>query len=315
VHVSFVLASLWQDLINLKDYTAAGLAQGGVYALAAIGLVLIYRVSGVLNFAQGAVATVSAFVAYTLVYQAAPSWMPAWIPPLYGLLAAIVTGCVIGFLIEYLTIRPLTGRPQIVKVAVTIGWLLVLQQAAGLIWGFTSYHPPVNIVSQNATFIIPGTRVFIGMNQVLVIVVAAALAIGVGALLRYTTLGASMRAVSDDPHAARLWGIHVDRVTAASWVLGSAMAAVAGVLITPFITFNPFVLTIIVISAFAAALIGRLQSLTLTFVGAIALGVLQSWPGAFGLTGSAWQEAAAFAVMLFALVVIYRPGAPGLRLV
>ena len=315
MHASFVLTSFWQDLINLKDYTAGGLAQGGVYALAAIGLVLIYRVSGVLNFAQGAVATVSAFVAYTLVYQAAPSWMPAWIPPLYGLVAAIVTGCVIGFLIEYFTIRPLTGRPQIVKVAVTIGWLLILQQAAGLIWGFTAYHGPINIISQNATFIIPGTRVFIGFNQVLVIVVAGGLAIAVAALLRFTTLGTSMRAVSDDPQAARLWGIHVDRVTAASWVLGSAMAAIAGVLITPFITFNPFVLTIIVISAFAAALIGRLQSLPLTFLGAMVLGVLQSWPASFGLTGTAWEEAAAFVILLFALVVVFRPGARGLRLV
>lgn len=306
MHAPFVLASFWQDLIDLKDYTAGGLAQGGVYALAAIGLVLIYRVSGVLNFAQGAIATVSAFVAYTLVYQAAPAWMPAWIPPLYGLLAAIVTGCVIGFLIEYLTIRPLTGRPQIVKVAVTIGWLLVLQQLAGLIWGFTAYHAPINIVSQGATFIIPGTRVFIGMNQVLVIVVAGALTIGVAALLRLTTLGASMRAVSDDPQAARLWGIHVDRVTAFSWVLGSAMAAIAGVLITPFITFTPFVLTIIVISAFAAALIGRLQSLPFTFLGAMVLGVLQTWPAAFGATGTAWQQVAPFAIVLIALVVFYR---------
>ena len=306
MHASFVLTSFWQDLVNLKDYTAGGLAQGGVYALAAIGLVLIYRVSGVLNFAQGAVATVSAFVAYTLVYQAAPSWMPAWIPPLYGLLAAIVTGCVIGFLIEYLTIRPLTGRPQIVKVAVTIGWLLILQQLAGLIWGFTAYHGPINIVSPNATFIIPGTRVFIGMNQVLVIVVAGTLALGVAALLRYTTLGASMRAVSDDAQAARLWGIHVDRVTAASWVLGSAMAAVAGVLITPFITFNPFVLTIIVISAFAAALIGRLQSLPLTFLGAMVLGVLQTWPAAFGGTGTAWQQLAPFGLVLLALAFWWR---------
>jgi len=254
-------------------------------------------------------------VAYTLVYQAAPSWMPGWLPPLYGLIAAIGTGCVIGFVMEYLTIRPLTGRPQIVKVAVTIGWLLVLQQAAGLIWNFTAYHPPINIISSNATFIIPGTRVFIGYNQILVIAVALALSIGVAALLRYTTLGASMRAVSDDPQAARLWGIRVDRVTAASWVLGSGMAAVAGVLITPFITFTPFVLTIIVISAFAAALLGKLHSLPLTFAGAMALGVLQSWPGAFGLNGTAWQQAAAFVVVLAALLFVFRPGARGLRLV
>jgi branched-chain amino acid transport system permease protein len=313
MHAPFILASFWDDVVNLKDYTAGGLAQGGVYALAAIGLVLIYRVSGVLNFAQGAVATVSAFVAYTIVYQAAPPGIPAWIPPLYGLVAAIVTGCVLGFLIEYFTIRPLTGRPQIVKVAVTIGWLLMLQQAAGLIWGFTAYHGPINIISPNATFIVPGTRVFIGFNQILVIVVAGALAIGVAVLLRYTTLGASMRAVSDDPQAARLWGIQVDRVTAFSWVLGSAMAAVAGVLITPFITFNPFVLTVIVIFAFAAALIGRLQSLPLTFLGAMVLGVLQTWPAAFGATGTAWQQAANFAVVLVTLAVVYRPGSRALR--
>src|SRR5579864_9108792 len=98
----------------LPGFTAIGITEGGVYALAAIGLVLIYRVSGVLNFAQGAVATVSAFVAYTLVYQATPAGIPAWLPPIYGLVAAIVTGCLIGFLMEYFTIRPLAGRPQIV---------------------------------------------------------------------------------------------------------------------------------------------------------------------------------------------------------
>lgn len=315
MHTSIVLTSFWQDLLSLKNFTASGLAHGGVYALAAIGLVLIYRVSGVLNFAQGAVATVSAFVAYTLVYQAAPSWMPGWLPAIYGLIAAIVTGCVIGFLMEYLTIRPLTGRPQIVKVAVTIGWLLVLQQLAGLVWGFTAYHPPINLVPQDATFVIPGTNVFIGFNQLLVIIVAGGLAIGIAALLRFTTLGASMRAVADDPQAARLWGIPVNRVTAASWIIGSAMAAVAGVLITPFITFNPFVMTIIVIDAFAAALIGRLQSLPLTFLGAMILGVLQSWPAAFGFTGTAFEQVAAFAIVLIALAVVYRPGARALRLV
>lgn len=311
-----LLASFWDDLASLKDYTAAGLAHGGVYAIAAIGVVLIYRVSGVINFAQGAVATVSAFVAYTITNQVTPpSWMPGWIPPLCGLLAAIATGCVIGFLMERFTIRPLTGRPAVVKVAVTIGWLLVLQQVAGLVWGFTAYHAPINIVSADATFKVPGTFVFVGYNQLLVLVVALGLAIGVAALLKYTTFGASMRAVADDPDAARLWGIKVDRVTAGSWVIGSAMAAIAGVLITPFITFNPFVMTVIVIDALAAALIGRLQSLPVTFAGAIVLGVLQSWPAAFGATGTGFEEAATFAIVLVALAVLFRPGVRTLRTV
>lgn len=311
-----MLATFWDDLLSLKDYTPGGLAHGGVYAIAAIGVVLIYRVSGVINFAQGAVATVSAFVAYTIANQITfPSWLPGWIPPLIGLLAAVLTGCVIGFLMEALTIRPLTGRPPVVKVAVTIGWLLILQQVAGLVWGFTAYHPPVNLVSPDATFKVPGTFTFIGLNQVLVLVVALGLALGVAALLRYTTFGTSMRAVADDPGAARLWGIRVDRVTAGSWVIGSAMAAIAGVLITPFITFNPFVMTIIVIDALAAALIGRLQSLTLTFAGALILGVLQSWPAAFGATGTGWEEAMTFAIVLVALGVLFRPGTAALRTV
>jgi branched-subunit amino acid ABC-type transport system permease component len=274
--------------------------------------VLIYRVSGVLNFAQGAVATVSAFVAYTFANQ----WFPNWaLAPWLGLLAAIVAGCVIGFLMEVLTIRPLTGRPPIVKVAVTIGWLLVLQQVAGLVWGFTAYHPAINLVDANGGFHVPFTDVRFGYNSLLVIVVALALTGATAFLLQRTTLGTAMRAVSDDPRSARLWGIDVDRVTALSWVLGSAMAAVAGVLITPFILFTPFTLTLIVVNSFAAALLGRLQSLTFTVAGAMLLGVAQQVPSAFGAAGSANQQLVTFVVVLLALAVLFRPGVRALRTV
>jgi branched-subunit amino acid ABC-type transport system permease component len=313
VHAPLLLSAAVASLGDFKNYVPTGLADGGVYALAALGLVLIYRVSGVLNFAHGAVATVSAFVAYTFAVQLPlPGWVPA---PLLGLVAAIVTGCVLGFLIEVLTIRPLTGRPAIVKVAVTIGWLLVLQQLAGLIWGFTAYHAPINLVSEEGTFRVPFTAVRFGYNNLLVIVVALALSAATALLLKRTTLGASMRAVSDDPHGARLWGINVDRVTALSWVIGSAMAAIAGVLITPFITFTPFTMTLIVVNSFAAALIGRLQSLTFTVVGAMLLGLAQQLPATFGAGGSANQQAVTFAVVLLALAVLFRPSVRTLRTV
>ncbi len=313
MHAPLLLSAAVASLGDFKNYVPTGLADGGVYALAALGLVLIYRVSGVLNFAHGAVATVSAFVAYTFAVQLPlPGWVPA---PLLGLVAAIVTGCVLGFLIEVLTIRPLTGRPAIVKVAVTIGWLLVLQQLAGLIWGFTAYHAPINLVSEEGTFRVPFTAVRFGYNNLLVIVVALALSAATALLLKRTTLGASMRAVSDDPHGARLWGINVDRVTALSWVIGSAMAAIAGVLITPFITFTPFTMTLIVVNSFAAALIGRLQSLTFTVVGAMLLGLAQQLPATFGAGGSANQQAVTFAVVLLALAVLFRPSVRTLRTV
>jgi branched-subunit amino acid ABC-type transport system permease component len=308
VHATHVLSAAVASITDLPTFIPSALAYGGVYAMAALGLVLIYRVSGVLNFAHGAVATVCAFVAYTFAVQL---HYPSWV----GLLAAIVTGCALGFIIEVLTIRPLTGRPAIVKVAVTIGWLLVLQQLAGLIWGFTAYHNPIRLVGQEATFHVPFIPVPFGFDSLIVIGVALTLAGATGWFLKSTTLGASMRAVSDDPRGARLWGINVDRVTALSWMIGSAMAAVAGVLITPFITFTPFSLTLIVVNSFAAALIGRLQSLTLTVIGALLLGLAQQVPAALGAGGTPNAQAVTFIAVLLALAILFRPGVQALRTV
>lgn len=293
-----VIASL-SGFSLLPSYTVIGLTLGGVYALAATGLVLIYRVSGVLNFAHGAVAMFSTFVAYQIS-------VVAGVPSPIGLLAAVATGAALGFVIEFLTIRPLTGRPPLTKVAVTIAWLLVLQTAAGLIWGSTGYHRPVQLVGSNG-FTVPFTNVVVGYDQLTIFLVAVGLSLGTSALLRWTSLGAQMRAVADDPQAARLWGIDVDRVSAASWMIGSAMAAVAGVLITPLLNFDTYSLTVLVIDAFTAALIGRLTNLPLTVVGAILLGLVQYYPRAF-FNQAGLSELSTFALALITLAVVFRPG-------
>jgi branched-chain amino acid transport system permease protein len=281
-------------------YTVIGITLGGIYALAAIGLVLIYRVSGVLNFAQGAVSMFSAFVAYQVSTVMG-------LPAAVGLLAAIVAGGAIGYVIERFTIRPLAGRSALSKVVVTIGWLLVLQTAAGLIWGQTAYHRPVQLVSIHG-FTFPGTSVIVGWDEFTTIVVALGLAFGTAAVLRWTTFGTSMRAVADDPDAARLWGINVNRVMAVSWVAGSAMGAIAGVLITPRINFDPISLTIVVIDAFTAALIGRLTSLPWTVAGAMFLGLAETYPRIFSSNAGA-GDAVTFALVLLTLAILFRPGA------
>ena len=292
-----VLAANWG---LLPGYTVIGITLGGIYALAAIGLVLIYRVSGVLNFAQGAVSMFSAFVAYQVSTVTGA-------PAAVGLLAAIVAGGAIGYVIERFTIRPLAGRSALSKVVVTIGWLLVLQTAAGLIWGQTAYHRPVQLASiQGFTF--PGTSVVVGWDEFTTIAVALGLAFGTAAVLRWTTFGTSMRAVADDPEAARLWGIDVNRVMAVSWIAGSAMGAIAGVLITPRINFDPISLTIVVIDAFTAALIGRLTSLPWTVAGAMFLGLAETYPRIFSSNAGA-GDAVAFALVLLTLAVLFRPGA------
>jgi branched-chain amino acid transport system permease protein len=290
----------------LPGFTVIGLVLGGVYALAAIGLVLIFRVSGVLNFAHGAVAMFATFVAYQIsVVNGAPGWV--------GLLVAIGAGAVVGLLVEVLTMRPLAGKPALTKVVVTIGWLLVLQTLAGIIWGANAYHRPVQLVSR-AGFRFPGTHVVVGYDQLTTVLVALGLALVTAAVLRYTTIGTAMRAVADDPEAARLWGINVNRVTAASWMVGSAMAAVAGVLITPLINFDTFSLTVIVIDAFTAALIGRLTSLPWTVVGAMFLGLAQTYPRAFS-SQSGLGELVTFGLVLVVLAVLFRPGGRRIRLV
>ena len=283
----------------LPGYTVIGITLGGIYALAAIGLVLIYRVSGVLNFAQGAVSMFSAFIAYQVSTVTGA-------PAVVGLLAAIVGGGGIGYVIERFTIRPLAGRSALSKVVVTIGWLLVLQTAAGLIWGQTAYHRPVQLAPiQGFTF--PGTSVVVGWDEFTTILVALGLAFGTAAVLRWTTFGTSMRAVADDPDAARLWGINVNRVMAVSWVAGSAMGAIAGVLITPRINFDPISLTIVVIDAFTAALIGRLTSLPWTVVGAMFLGLAETYPRIFS-SNAGTGEAVTFALVLLTLAILFRPG-------
>jgi branched-subunit amino acid ABC-type transport system permease component len=288
----------------LPDFTVVGLVLGGTYALAAIGLVLIYRVSGVLNFAHGAVAMFATFIAYQL------SVVWGW-PSIFGLVAAIVAGALIGLAIEVLTMRPLAGRSPLTKVVVTIGWLLVLQTLAGQIWGDTAYHRPVTLVSSHG-FKLPIVHVIVGYDQAVTLLVAIGLAMGTAAVLRYTVFGASMRAVADDPAAARLWGINVNRVTAASWMAGSAMAAIAGVLITPRINFTTFSLTIIVLDAFVAALFGRLASLPLTVVGAIGLGIAQTYPTAFS-SAAGLSEVVTFGLAMVILAVLFRPGVGRVR--
>ena len=284
----------------LPGYTVIGVTLGGIYALAAIGLVLIYRVSGVLNFAQGAVSMFSAFVAYQVSTVEG-------LPGIVGLLAAIVAGGGIGYLIERFTIRPLAGRSALNKVVVTIGWLLVLQTSASLIWGNTAYHAPVQLLPTSG-FVFPGTTVVVGWDEFVTILVALGLAFGTAAILRWTTFGTSMRAVADDPEAARLWGISVNRVMAVSWIAGSSMGAIAGVLITPRINFDPISLTIVVIYAFTAALIGRLTSLPWTVVGAFLLGLAQTYPRIFSSNAGA-GDAVTFALVLVTLAILFRPSA------
>jgi branched-chain amino acid transport system permease protein len=277
-------------------YTIIGLSLGGVFALAALGIVLIYRATGVLNFAHGAMGMFSTFVAWQVFYGwVHPSWLPGWALTAAAILAGLVFAAALGLVLELAVFQWVRTRPPVTKAVITIGVLLALQSAASLIWKNNQYHLPIYIAPQTWNAHVAGVP--IGANYVVIVVVAIGLAFGIAAFLQLTRLGRAMRAVSDDPVSASLWAVPVGKVGVVSWMLGSLIAAVAGILITPFINFDTTSLTLIIIDALAAALIGGLASLPLTVLGGFVLGLLETYP-------TIWIQSLGFPRLVALLVIV-----------
>ena len=276
-------------------YTVIGLSLGAIFALAALGIVLIYRATGVLNFAHGAMGMFSTFIAWQVFYRWEPSWMPGWALTATAVLVGLAFAVVLGLVLELAVFQWVRTRPPITKAVITIGVLLALQSAASLIWKNNQYHLPIYIAPQTWTFQVAGVP--IGANSIVIVMVAIGLAFGLAAFLKFTRMGRAMRAVSDDPISASLWAVPVGKVGAVSWMLGSVIAAVAGILITPFINFDTTSLTLIIIDALAAALIGGLVSLPLTVLGGFVLGLLETYP-------SIWIQSLGFPRLIALLVIV-----------
>jgi branched-chain amino acid transport system permease protein len=277
-------------------YTIIGLSLGGIFALAALGIVLIYRTTGVLNFAHGAMGMFSTFVAWQIFYGTTHPFWPAWLATTIAVIGALIFAALMGLGLEIFVFRWVRSREPVVKAVITIGVLLALQSAASLIWKNNQYHLPIYIVPQQWVFSI--ADVPIGANSLLIIIVSLGLACGLGAFLRYTSFGRSMRAVSDSPNSASLWGLPVGRVGAVSWMLGSVVAALAGILITAQgINFDTTSLTLLIIDALAAALIGGMVSLPLTVLGGFMLGLLETYP-------SIWIQSLGFPRLVALLVIL-----------
>jgi len=289
-------------------YTIIGLSVGAIFALAALGIVLIYRVTGVLNFAHGAMGMFSTFVAWQVFYGYPHPGMPSWAVTAEAILVGLVFAVVLGLALALLVFRWVRNRPQIVKAVITIGVLLALESAASLIWKNNQYHLPIYLAPQDWTRTVAGVP--IGFNSILIVVVALGLAFGLGALLRWTAFGRAMRAVSDNPTSAALWGVRVDYVGAVSWMLGSLVAALAGILITPFINFDTTSLTLLIVDSLAAALIGGLVSLPLTVLGGFLLGLLETYPQIW-IQSLGLPRLIALFVILAVLIVRSPRGLPG----
>jgi branched-chain amino acid transport system permease protein len=252
-------------------YTIFGLAFAGVYFIAASGLVVTYSTSGIFNFAHGAVAMIAAFSYWELRVR---HHLPA---PLAFVGVVFVLAPIIGVVIERLIMRNLGGAATITNIVVTIGLLVTLLGIASVVWAPSNFvvTPALPRFFQSNVVSVAGAPIPWHYLFVLGLSVLAAMSLWV--LLTRTRLGIAMRAVVDDRNLARLNGQNPAVASTAGWVVGSMLAALAGVLLAPILALDVARLTLLVINAYAVAVVGRLRSLPLTALGAAILGLVGSY--------------------------------------
>jgi len=240
------------------------------YAIAASGLVVTYTTTGIFNFAHGAIGMIVAFCYWQITSSS------AWdLPVPVGLaLCLLVIAPAIGFLLDRFLMRRLAGASTITTIVATIGLLFALVSLADLIWPSGTGVRSVDRLFQGSTFEVAG--VVVPYHDAIALGAAVAVAIGLRTLLFGTRLGTAMRAVVDSRELAALNGANPNRVSSVAWMLGCSLAGLAGILLAPDLTLTSIALTLVVIQAYAVAMVGRLRSLPLTFLGALILAEVNS---------------------------------------
>lgn len=279
-------------------FTILGLVLGSVYAIAASGLVLTYNTSGIFNFAHGAQAMLGAFLYWQFRY----GWdLPT---PLALLLTIGVAGPLMGLLLYALIMRGLRDTAEVTKIVVTVSILLGGVSLSHWFWHPEEPRTVEMFFGDESRFSFFGATVH--MHEVICLVAAVLIAVGLRFLFTRTRLGVSMRGVVDDPDLLRLNGHNPERIGAFSWALGSTLAVVAGILITPISggTLEANLLTLLVIDAFAAAMFGRLRSIPRTFVGAIVLGLAGTYVLGYFPSEWTWTSNLRVSLPMIALFVV-----------
>jgi branched-chain amino acid transport system permease protein len=257
------------DWIFLRPYIVLGLALGGAYALSGVGLVVLYRATGVLNIAFGAVGAAGALIAYYLINHTSwPHWLAYLICVLFGGAVNLLYGVVIG--------PAFAARDPLVKMMGTLGLALILLGV--MAWRAPAGGAFVRVLilpTTNHRFELFGA--IVNWTQVISIVFALVLTAGTTAFLRFTKLGTAMRALANDREISATLGVPVRKVEAMAWLGSGLVCGAAGLLLADLFTSLDYsALTFLVISSLAAALIGRLRSLWVTMAGGIAVGFFQA---------------------------------------
>jgi branched-chain amino acid transport system permease protein len=271
-----------------------GLATGSIFASLALALVLIYRSMNVMNFAQGEMAMLSTFVAWQLVSMGVPMWIA------FGI--TLVLAFIGAFVIERLVIRPVERAPQLTLVIVCLGLLIVCNGIAGWIWGYTIKNFPSPFPA--AAINVGG--VSLSLQDLGVIGVSLLTLIAIYLLFQKTKLGLALRAAALYPEQSRLMGIRVSWMLAIGWGLAAVVGAVSGIMVAPIVFLEPNMMQGILVYAFAAAVLGGVESPIGAVIGGLLLGVILALVGTYvDFIGTNLRLPAAFAIIV--LVLLIRP--------
>ena len=290
-----------QQIIN-------GLVLGSIYALVALGYTMVYGILGLINFAHGEIVMIGAMISLAAIQAMTGFALPGPVIVLMGLLIAIPACMLLGYGIERIAYRPLRHAPRLAPLITAIGVSIVLQNIAMIIWGrqYIAFPP----LLPEDTYTIAGAS--ITLLQIFIFLLATAIMTGLIFLVQKTRLGRTMRATAQNPEVAGLMGVNVNNVISSTFIIGSALAAVAGLMVSAYYGLAHYYMGFLLgLKAFSAAVLGGIGNLGGAMLGGLLLGVIESLGAGYigpltgGVLGSHYQDVFAFFVLI--LVLIFRP--------
>jgi branched-chain amino acid transport system permease protein len=268
---------------------SSGLVVGAVYGLVGMGFAIIYKATGIVNFAQGELLMLTAYIAFSIAQSLSLSFLPL-------MLVTIPIAMLIGITLERLFIRPMLGEPVFSIVMVTVGLAVILRGITIMIWGPDPYEFPMEAASR----VIMIGRIPFYEVQLYALATLAVVTIGAWAFFRFTRLGIAMRAVAANEGAAMLMGIEVSRIHMIAWGLSAAIAALAGVLFAALFKLGPTI-WFEGLRSFPAVILGGLDSVLGAALGGLVVGVIENM--AQGYMGQGLREIAGFIVIVVILMI------------
>ena len=272
---------------------ASGIAVGCLYALIALGFVLILKATDILNFAQGEVIMWAAFICYFLVTA-------LHLPFLLAFLITCLASAFMGFLTERVVLRPMLGEPVFAVVMVTIGLSIFLRSMAGIIFGYNNLIFPSPFPKETVQF----SGIILSQTQIWIMGSTLALIIAFFIFFKYSRMGLAMRGTADDQNIALLMGISVKRVFASIWGVSFLTAAVAGIFLANVMVIN-LGLSLVAISAFPAIVLGGLESIPGAIIGGLAIGIIENLTGGYldQIIGGGVKDVTPFVVLFLVLMI------------